>query len=160
MYVVENHKQYLYTQIQLSLYSQSKEEIRDLNCFFGQLFTDNDIQQPEPVPIPTDAVRHHACLSELQVHVWRSLVNLKKTATRPDQIPFWIWKDHAGILAPAVTKIWNLSLKTHTWPHSWKKLSTPSQKMRSPRKMVTSEELILLTCNCKSIQKGYLQSSF
>ena len=35
----------------------SKEEIRDLNCFFGQLCvcTDNDYQQPEPVPIPTDA---------------------------------------------------------------------------------------------------------
>ena len=34
-------------------------------------------------------------------------MNLKKTATGPDQIPFWIWKDLAGILTPAVTKIWN-----------------------------------------------------
>ena len=85
----------------------SKEEIRDLNCFFGQLCvcTDNDYEQPEPVPIPTDAEAPFLLISELQV--WRSLVNLKKTATGPDQIPFWIWKDLAGILTPAVTKIWN-----------------------------------------------------
>ena len=111
----------------------SKEEIRDLNCLFGQLCRDNDYHQPEPVPVPTDA--EAPCVSELQV--WRSLLSLKKT-------PLWIWKDHAAILTPVVTKIWNLSLKTYTWPSSWKSANiNPFPKLETPRKMVTSEELIL-----------------
>ena len=72
----------------------SKDEIRDLNCFYGQLCTHNDYHQPEPGPVPADA--EAPCVSELQV--WRSLLSLKKTATGPDQIPFGIWKDHAEIL--------------------------------------------------------------
>ena len=27
--------------------------------------------------------------------VWNTLTKLKRTATGPDNIPFWIWKDHA-----------------------------------------------------------------
>ena len=101
----------------------TKEEIRDLNCLFGQLCTDNDYHQPEPVLVPTDA--EAPCVSELQV--WRSLLSLKKT-------PLWIWKDHAEILTPVVTKtIWNLSLKTYTWPSSWKSANiNPIPKLEIP----------------------------
>ena len=37
-------------------------------------------------------------------------MSLEKTATGPHQLPFWIWKDHAEILTPVVTKMWNLSV--------------------------------------------------
>ena len=39
----------------------------------------------------------------------------------PDSIPYTVWKDHAELLAPVLTKVWNLSLKTYTWPVSWKR---------------------------------------
>ena len=77
----------------------SETEIKDLNCFFGQLCTDNDYHKPEFIAVPYDA--EIPCVSEMQV--WRSLLGLKKTTTGPDQIRFWIWKEHAEILTPVVT---------------------------------------------------------
>ena len=53
--------------------------------------------------------------------VWKSLSNIKRTATGPDGIPFWVWKEHAKILTPILSHVWNLSLRTHTWPMSWKR---------------------------------------
>ena len=45
--------------------------------------------------------------------VWKSLSNIKRTATGPDGIPFWVWKEHAEILTPILSHIWNLSLRAH-----------------------------------------------
>jgi len=28
---------------------------------------------------------------------------------------FWILKDHAQLLTPVITQVWNLSLSTHSW---------------------------------------------
>ena len=50
-----------------------------------------------------------------EIQVWNSLKNLKKTATGPDQIPFWIWKEHAEIFCPIIHNIWNRSLSSYTW---------------------------------------------
>ena len=46
--------------------------------------------------------------------VWYVLERLKKTATGPDQIPYWEWRDQAEIFTPIVTGQWNVSLSTHT----------------------------------------------
>ena len=46
----------------------SEAEIRDLNCFFGQLCTDNDYHKPEPISVPSDAEIPR--VNEMQV--WRS----------------------------------------------------------------------------------------
>jgi len=35
-------------------------------------------------------------------------------------IPYWVLKEHAEILMPVITKVWNLSISTHCWPSSWK----------------------------------------
>ena len=52
----------------------------------------------------------------------------------PDRIPFWIWKDNTEILVPVVTKIWNLSLASHTWPTSWKRATIkPLPKVEIPK---------------------------
>ena len=37
--------------------------------------------------------------------------NLKKTATGPDEIPFWFSKEHAELLIPVISYVWNLSLQ-------------------------------------------------
>ena len=65
--------------------------------------------------------------------LFNSLVNVKKTATGPDNIPYWIWKDCAELLTPVVTYVWNLSLSTHTWPDSWKRANVnPLPKVDMP----------------------------
>ena len=42
-----------------------------------------------------------------------TLTKIKKTATGPDGIPFWVWKDFSAILSPVVMNIWNMSLLSH-----------------------------------------------
>ena len=52
----------------------------------------------------------------------------------PDSIPYTVWKDHAELLAAVLTKVWNLSLKTHTWPVSWKRSNiNPILKVEMPK---------------------------
>ena len=64
-----------------------------------------------------------------------ALSKIKNTASGPDNIPYWVWRDNALLLAPVVTFIWNLSLCSYTWPEAWEesnisslpKVDTPSQ---------------------------------
>ena len=66
--------------------------------------------------------------------VWKSLSNIKRTVTGPDSIPFSVWKKHAEILTPVFRHIWNLSLRTHTWPMSWKRSNiNPIPKVDIPK---------------------------
>ena len=52
--------------------------------------------------------------------VLKSLAAIKKTASGPDGIPFWVWRDYADELTPVVLHLWNLSLRVQTWPMAWK----------------------------------------
>ena len=71
-------------------------------------------------------------ISERQV--WNSLSALKRTATGPDQIPYWVWKEHAEIFTPIITKIWNLSIATQCLPSSWKRaIIIPQPKVDVPK---------------------------
>ena len=46
-------------------------------------------------------------------------------------LSFLIWKDHAEILTPVVTKIWKLSLETYTYQvHGRVQITNFSQKLR------------------------------
>ena len=47
--------------------------------------------------------------------VWNAVTKLKRTATGPDDIPFWVWKDYAELLTTVKTQVWNLPLSTHSW---------------------------------------------
>ena len=70
-----------------------------------------------------------------ETEVTLALSKIKKTASGPDNIPYWVWTDNALFLAPVVTFICNLSLCLYTWPVAWKepnisplpKVDTPSQ---------------------------------
>ena len=59
---------------------------------------------------------------------------IKRTATGPDYIRYWVWNDHAEILAEVITNVWNLSLSSHTWPDSWKRANiNPLAKVDLPK---------------------------
>ena len=53
--------------------------------------------------------------------VWNALTKLKRTATGPDDTPFWVWKDYAELLTTVIAHVWNLPLSTPSWPDSWKR---------------------------------------
>ena len=100
-----------------------------LNDYFANLCYDESYVRPIDMDIP-DSVKPPE-ISELCV--WNTLVHVKKTATGPDNLPYWIWKDCAELLTPVVTHVWNLSLSTHTWPDSWKRANVnPLPKVDMP----------------------------
>ena len=67
-----------------------------------------------------------------QRQVWNALTKLKRTATGPDNIPFWIWKDHAELSTPVITQMRDLSLSPHSWLGSWKRASiTPPRQVNN-----------------------------
>ena len=84
----------------------------ELNNYFGKLCTDETYVEPELLEIGDDT--EIPTITEQQV--WNCLRSIKKTATGPDSIPYTVWKDHAELLTPVLTNVWNLSLETHTWP--------------------------------------------
>ena len=45
----------------------------------------------------------------------------------------WVWKEHAEILTPILSHTWNLSLRTHTWPMSWKRSKIRYTKVDIPK---------------------------
>ena len=101
-----------------------------LNDYFHELGTDLNYIAPVDV----------VAVSEIEVPeiperlVWKNLSNIKRTATGPDGIPFWVWKEHAEILTTILSHIWNLSLRTHTWPMSWIRSNiNPIPKVDIPR---------------------------
>ena len=86
-----------------------------LNEYFAELCNDPEYVKPNLLTTADDMEVPE--ITEIQV--WNALRNLKKTATGPDQIPFWIWKEHAEICSPIIHDIWNRSSKSHTWPALW-----------------------------------------
>ena len=81
-----------------------------LTDYFHELCTDQNYIAPVDVVVGSQ----NEAPETPERLVWKSLSNIKRTATGSDGIPFWVWKEHAE----SVSRIWNLSLRTHTWPMS------------------------------------------
>ena len=106
------------------------QSLAELNDYFAELSWDSAYKQPTPAQVESGVQVPE--ISERQV--WNCLQHLKKTATGPDLIPFWVWRDHAEIFTPLIGKIWNLSLRFSTWPSSWKRAHvTPLPKADVPK---------------------------
>ena len=60
------------------------------------------------------------CIISIQTTL-KALRNSKPNkASGPDNIPAWVLKDHAALLAPALTAIFNCSLREGKLPNEWK----------------------------------------
>ena len=97
---------------------------------------------------------------------------IKKTASGSDEIPFWVWRDYADELAPVVLHLWNLSLRTQTWPMVWKEANIdPLPKIDIPVKdsdyrginvtpiIARAFEKVVYKCFCKDTMEGYLSNN-
>ena len=105
-----------------------------LNQFFSELCQDG--HYVEPVPLIVNANVNIPEVTETQVCNTLTKINAIRTATGPDDIPCWIWRDHAEIfteVSELTTKVWNLSLLTQTWPKAWKRSNiNPLPKIDNP----------------------------
>ena len=103
--------------------------MQTLNLYFGNLCYDDHYIKPTTMEIDDVALAPQLTLT----HVFYTLTKIKKTATGPDGIPFWVRKDFAAILSPVIMNIWNMSLLTQRWPRSWKEANvTPLPKVDTP----------------------------
>lgn len=78
-----------------------RQSLVEQDDYFAELRCDTAYKQPTPAQVENGP--HVLEISER--HVWNCLQHLKKTATGPDGIPFWVWKDHAEIFTPIICKI-------------------------------------------------------
>ena len=89
---------------------------KTINLNFQSINIDDQYSSPEVLSIP-DGTR----IPTIEVHtVWRFLSTLKRTASGPDERPFWIWRDYAYQLVPIITIVFNSSLKKQLVPLLWK----------------------------------------
>ena len=87
-----------------------------------------------------------ARIPEIPLHVvTHFLSKLKRTACGPDELPYWLFRDFAHDLAPAVTDVFNSSLRQHKVPSSWKMADIRPLPKESPLTSCTQLRLISLT---------------
>ena len=144
------------------------ETLNRLNDYFGNLCSDPNYNTIEPVSVTNDMDVPQ--LTSLQV--LKSLATIKKTAAGSDEIPFWVWRDYAEELAPVVLHLWNLSLRTQTWPMVWKEANIdPLPKTDIPVKdsdyrginvtpiIARAFEKVVYKCFCKDTMESYLSNN-
>ena len=77
------------------------ESLNQLNDYFGELCYDDAYERPADVVVP-----EHVTVPEISKRqIWENLRKLKRTATGPDEIPSWIWREHAELLTPVIAHI-------------------------------------------------------
>ena len=87
-----------------------------INEYFGEINTDPDYSRPEMLYIP-EGTR----VPSFTVHeVTQALINIKRTTSGPDDLPYWLFRDFGYHLAPVITDVFNASLLQHTVPLLWK----------------------------------------
>ena len=86
------------------------------------------------------------CIISIQTTL-KALRNIKRNkASGPDNIPAWVLKDHAALLAPALTAIFNCSLREGKLPNEWKMANIiPLPKINPPASMYKDIRPISLT---------------
>lgn len=104
-----------------------KDFINGLNGYFGDICFDREYSKPVLAEIDVNTPAPQ--LSTFQVFF--ALSRTKRTATGPDGIPFWTWKDYAEIFTPVIENLWNLSVARQIWPSRWKEANiNPLPKSR------------------------------
>ena len=75
--------------------SFDEDSVRELNHYFSNLCYDEDFIRPIPMDITENIPAPQLTLSQ----VYYALLKTKQTSTGPDNIPSWVWKENAAILA-------------------------------------------------------------
>ena len=79
----------------------------EINSYFQSISTDNAYKPPVPVELPFGTR-----IPSVDEHLVRNLLlHQKRTAQRPDEFPYWLWRDYADFLAPVIINIFNNSLR-------------------------------------------------
>ena len=90
--------------------------MNDINTHFQSINTDPDYDEPTQFEIK----EHHKVPVIHEISIFKALSYVKKTASNPDGLPFWFWREHTLELTHLITHTLNVSLVTHQVPKIWK----------------------------------------
>ena len=99
-----------------------------INTYFQTINTDNAYEATMCLQIPVGT--RLPTVNECDVR--NLLTHQKRTASGPDEFPYWLWRDYSHHLAPVITKIFNCSLKHQTVPFLWKLANVSPIPKESP----------------------------
>lgn len=100
-----------------------------LNNFFNSVSSDPEYKQPETLSTSTST-----SISISIEDVKYALKKLSHTATGPSKIPYWVYKENSDLLAPTLTRLFNLSMELSIFPKLLKKeLITAIPKVSLPQ---------------------------
>ena len=88
-----------------------------INAYFQTINTDPNYSAPQLLEIP-EGTRIPFLSIDI---VYNFLRKQKRSSSGPDDLPYWFWKTYAAELAPAITEIFNASLKVGKVPEVWKR---------------------------------------
>ena len=91
--------------------------VNDINSHFQSINTDISYVEPALLEIMTEL---HKVPVIHEISVFKALEHVKRTATGPDDLPFWFWKEYALELIPVITHVLNVSLVSQQVPKIWK----------------------------------------
>ena len=91
-------------------------DLCDINAYFQSVSTDLNYTAPESIKILEGTRNPLLSINTVKHH----LLNQKRSSAGPDNLPYWFWKCFATQLAPIVTEIFNMSLRTSNVPLIWK----------------------------------------
>ena len=129
-----------------------------LNEQFCSVFTDEDVSS-----IPTLGQSPHPDMPDIQVTV-KGVVKLLKNlnprkAAGPNKIPCRLLKTVAEEIAPALTLLFNLSLREETVPSIWKHAIVQPVFKKGCRGSPANYRPISLTSVCGKIMEHIIRSS-
>ena len=99
-----------------------------INAYFQSINTDCTYKAPEPLEIPVGT--RIPVVDENAVR--KLLTHQKRTASAPDEFPYWFWRDYSHHLAPVITAIFNSSLIHQAVPTLWKLANVSPIPKESP----------------------------
>ena len=95
----------------------SSFNVNDINTHFQSVNKDINFVEPALLEIMPEL---HKVPVIHETSVFKVLAHVKRTATGPDDLPFWFWKEYALELTPVITHILNVFLVSRQVPKIWK----------------------------------------
>ena len=115
--------------------------LEEVNRYFQEINIDPNYSTPELMEIPEET--RIPMVDEYLV--WTLLIRQKRTASGPDELPYWLWRDYAHHLAPVITKTFNLSLRNQEVPLQWKLANVSPIPKETPLKTMNQLRPISIT---------------
>ena len=128
----------------------------EVNIFFQSVTKDIQPLDKNIIPPPSEKIPSKYIISVMEVENEMAKISLNKSMG-PDNIPNWIIRDLAPIIAPAVTSIFNSSLQDGYVPSLWKCANiSPIPKVSIPENIETDLRPISLTSVLSKIFESFI----